>query len=232
MAPADALSINGFACNAAYFQPRIKTAVARALTCAVANVFAGAIDAQTPGVAYACSDTLVVTGLGTVRCARLNCPHECCTGRDVVVGCRLPAGCPWGCCQNMGVVLHAAVLPCWSLCVSCCVQPLTCPLDVACKCTPQAYYVSPAPGSAAARHVVLSNQLLYATRPNYCKSKAAPVLWCCSSTTPASRPASSSTTSTAACPHGESVIRCLTTAMPSVEPTPAVACMRPAVERC
>lgn len=66
MAPADALSINGFACNAAYYAPRIKTAVARVLACSVANVFAGAIDAQTPGVSYACSDTLVVTGYGTV----------------------------------------------------------------------------------------------------------------------------------------------------------------------
>ena len=117
VAPADALSISGFACNAAYFAPRIKTAVARALTCAVANVFAGAINAQTPSIAYACSDTLGVTGLGTVCSARLMFPlnaavARCCgvqTPFRLFLG-LLPEyeGCMLRCCDAGPYVFHAA----------------------------------------------------------------------------------------------------------------------------
>ena len=52
--------------------------MARALACTFANVFAGAIDAQTPGVAYACSDTLVITGYGAVCTLMLAVSSQSC----------------------------------------------------------------------------------------------------------------------------------------------------------
>ena len=123
LSPADALSIKGFSCNAATYAPKIKTAVARALACTFANVFAGAIDAQTPGVAYTCSDTLAVSGYGTVCSACLELAMQCPVPNAVEARCCwVPTPCmllvPWAAARIWGKAACCSATTLLLMCVT------------------------------------------------------------------------------------------------------------------
>lgn len=80
-----AVSNKGFNCGStgSFFQPAIKTAIAKASACTFANIYAAAIDWRNGGAAYACAASATITG--SLAGASVTCPLDLpcdCTPRD------------------------------------------------------------------------------------------------------------------------------------------------------